>query len=116
MLTGRVAGMAEACDGCEAVDFMQRAMQQGGEEGGGGRAPPIDVILMDFVMPNMDGPEATRIIREMGYRGLVIGLTGNTLDADVKLFLSQGADRVMGKPFELPVFLSILAELTKNKE
>ena len=35
-----------------------------------------DAILMDFEMPNMDGPTATQIIRELGYNGLILGITG----------------------------------------
>ena len=37
-----------------------------------------DAILMDFMMPIMDGPTATDIIKGMGYTGPVIGITGKS--------------------------------------
>ena len=43
----------------------------------GGHGKPFDAILMDFVMPNMDGPTATRQLRTMGYTGVIFGVTGN---------------------------------------
>ena len=43
----------------------------------GGHGSPFDAILMDFIMPNMDGPTATRQLRTMGYTGVIFGVTGN---------------------------------------
>ena len=63
-----------------------------------------DAILMDFVMPVMDGPDATKAIRELGYTGPIIGCTGNTLDMDLQRFKECGCDRVIGKPFQSDLF------------
>ena len=57
----------------------------GGQEGGvialRGTSPVAmyDAILMDFMMPNMEGPRATEIIRSMGYTGKILGITGERL-------------------------------------
>ena len=40
-----------------------------------------------------------RIIREEGYRGLIVGLTGDTSEEDVAHFKAHGADAVLPKPF-----------------
>lgn len=71
-----------------------------------GRAAPYDVVLMDFVMPLMDGPTATREIRALGYQGRVYGLTGNALQSDIDLFMSAGADLVLTKPLDMHHFRS----------
>jgi CheY-like chemotaxis protein len=46
----------------------------------------------------MNGPEATQLLRQQGFRGLVVGVTGNVLQADVDSFLRCGADAVLPKP------------------
>jgi hypothetical protein len=61
-------------------------------------ARPYDVILMDSVMPNMDGPTAVQIIREMGHKGPILGVTGNTLPEQIADFVAHGVDEVVGKP------------------
>ena len=58
----------EAADGQIAVDKVK-------QEADAGRH--YDVILMDFVMPVMDGPTATRAIRAMHITSPIFGLTGN---------------------------------------
>lgn len=56
------------------------------------------LILMDSVMPKMMGTECARQLRKMGYRNLLLGVTGNALDEDVSHFTSCGADMVLAKP------------------
>jgi CheY-like chemotaxis protein len=48
----------------------------------------------------MNGPEATRIIREMGFDGSIFGVTGNVLAEDVTMFESHGGDAVIAKPVQ----------------
>ena len=76
-----------------------------------------DAILMDFVMPVLDGPDATKAIRDLGYIGPIIGCTGNTLDMDLLRFKESGCDRVIGKPFESDLFhefMDVLAPPSSN--
>ena len=65
-------------------------------------------ILMDFVMPVMDGPTATRAIRDMGYTAPILGVTGNGQDFDVAHFKTMGANEVFTKPLDVPRFLAVL--------
>ena len=86
----------EAEDGVVAVAKVKEMMSSD--------AKAYSAILMDFVMPNMDGPTATRIIRESGYEAPIFGVTGNTIDSDVDYFLDSGADKVLAKPFDIKIF------------
>ena len=61
-------------------------------------------------MPVMNGPDACRKIREMGYTGFVVGVTGNLLPEDVGYFLDCGADAVLGKPFKYQDLEQLLME------
>ena len=59
------------------------------------------IILMDQQMPHMDGPTAAKEMRALGYKGLIIGVTGNTSHADLDVFVRNGADVVMSKPISV---------------
>jgi CheY-like chemotaxis protein len=67
-----------------------------------------DAILMDFVMPVMDGPTATKAIRELGFTRPIFGVTGNALKSDIDYFLVCGANRVFTKPLDVDAFLSAM--------
>ena len=59
-----------AVDGLEALALVM-------EKNDPSNGQPFDVILMDFEMPNMDGPTATKEIRSLGYTAPIFGVTGN---------------------------------------
>jgi signal transduction histidine kinase len=64
---------SECADGREAVAAVKERINHSN----GGKGKPFDAILMDYMMPNLDGPTATREIRALGYTSLIFGVTGN---------------------------------------
>ena len=88
----------EAIDGKHAVNLVkERLSKPHGKK-------TFDAILMDFVMPVMDGPSACKAIRARGYRSLIFGVTGNNRERDVEYFINSGADVVLSKPFDTDKF------------
>ena len=59
-------------------------------------------------MPNVDGPSAVKIIRNLGFSKPIIGVTGNSQDIDIKNFISSGATSVLLKPFLIEEFNKII--------
>jgi two-component system, sensor histidine kinase and response regulator len=61
-----------------------------------------DMILMDMQMPEMDGIEATRIIRNtLAIQPIIIALTANTMQGDEEICLEAGMNDYIGKPVKL---------------
>ncbi|KAJ4967852.1 hypothetical protein NE237_014553 [Protea cynaroides] len=71
----------------------------------------FDVILMDLEMPIMDGSEATRMLREMGVRSIVIGVTSHTEEWEIREFIEAGLDEFQQKPLTREKLISVLYEL-----
>jgi CheY-like chemotaxis protein len=61
-----------------------------------------DLILMDIQMPEMNGIDATRIIRETfsKKRPIIVALTAEALEGDEERFLSLGFDAYLSKPLQ----------------
>jgi len=78
---------------------------------------PFDLVLMDLQMPDMDGLEATAMIRERekqhGGRTPIIALTAYTMKGDRERCLEAGMDNYINKPIDAVKFLEIV-ELTAS--
>ena len=79
--------LTEAINGKEAIDIL--------------RTKQFDLILMDIQMPEMDGVEATKIIREeLNLKTAIIALTANAFKHDMDLYMSIGMDDYLIKPYK----------------
>jgi len=96
-LLGFEAGLAE--NGLEAVD-------QSGQQ-------VYDLLLMDIQMPEMDGLEATRRIRERaGHQPLIIAMTANATSDDLQACLQAGMNDYLCKPVKPEDLVSMLEKWT----
>ncbi len=77
----------EACDGAQAVELYDMC---GGD---------VDIALLDVMMPNIDGLEVCRILRERSSNIGIIMLTAKTQEMDKITGLMMGADDYVTKPF-----------------
>jgi signal transduction histidine kinase/BarA-like signal transduction histidine kinase len=76
----------------------------------------FDVVLMDVMMPNMDGVTAVKHLREMEAQGrprsVVIMVTAHAMTGDRERFLDAGADGYVSKPISAKVLEDEIARLT----
>ena len=74
-----------------------------------------DIVFMDHMMPKMDGIEATKIIRDMGYEGSIVALTANAVVGQAELFLENGFTDFMSKPIDIRQLNAVLNRLIRDK-
>ncbi|MFH2210377.1 MAG: fused response regulator/phosphatase [Pseudomonadota bacterium] len=81
------------------------------------QAESFDLILMDVMMPEMDGYEATRRIREISDRWVpILFLTAKTQDEDHVMGIQAGGDDYISKPINLPILEARIKAFTRIAE
>ncbi|QFU14985.1 response regulator transcription factor [Microvirga thermotolerans] len=66
----------------------------------------VDLVIMDVGLPDMDGREAVKVMRQEGFRSPIIMLTAQGSDADTVMGLEAGANDYVVKPFKFAVLLA----------
>lgn len=76
-----------------------------------------DLILMDVNLPNLDGIQITRLIKEFPFKNIknipIIGITANAYQENIDACLKAGMRKVLIKPFEKETLLNTLSRVLK---
>jgi signal transduction histidine kinase/DNA-binding NarL/FixJ family response regulator/HPt (histidine-containing phosphotransfer) domain-containing protein len=102
---GAVVDIAD--DGRKAVEMAQAAQRY---------ATAFDIVLMDMQMPELDGYEATRKLRQEGFVQPIIALTANAMGGDQQKCLDAGCSDYASKPLNrLRLVSQILEQLDRAR-
>jgi CheY-like chemotaxis protein len=82
---------------------------------------PVDLILMDVSMPEIDGVEATRRIRSGQVQGVspeipIIAITAHSMKGDREQFMAAGMNDYLAKPFGRHQVLDVIARVLEQGE
>ena len=89
-------------DGLEALDIIEQDTP--------------DLIILDLMLPGMDGIEVAETVRSLGIEVPILMLTARAETEDVVSGFDSGADDYLRKPFEIPELLSRVRALLKRTE
>ena len=96
--------VTEAKDGKEAVEIFKKSKEHS-----------YDLILMDIMMPEMNGYETTKAIRNLsdrpdGKKIPIIAMTANAFAEDVQAALNAGMDDHVAKPIDMSILISVITK------
>ena len=69
---------------------------------------PYDLVLMDMQMPEMDGIEATGLLRQVGFEVPIVALTANVMQQHREQFEEAGCTEFLSKPIDYEALMKVL--------
>ena len=109
ILQNEGASVTKAWNGQEAVEIFKKS-----------RPDEFDVILMDIMMPIMNGYEAAKMIRTLDRDDAktvpIIAMTANAFTEDRLRSKESGMNEHIAKPINAKVLVKVISELVENKE
>ena len=93
----KVTDATLAEDGQKALDIIRDSMEEAPD---GTKHSPYQLIFMDIQMPNMDGIEATRQIRELGFEAPIVALTAYNHETNREACKAAGMNEFLPKPLK----------------
>ncbi|EGX89626.1 sensor histidine kinase/response regulator TcsB/Sln1, putative [Cordyceps militaris CM01] len=97
----QVLDVTIAKDGREAYELVKANME---------RNHKFDLIFMDVQMPNLDGIQSTRLIRQMGYAAPIVALTAFSEESNRKECMESGMNEFLAKPIRRSALKSVLTK------
>jgi len=97
----------------EGYRVSEAATGPAGREAGLGGA--YDVIILDIMLPGVDGYTICRDLRAAGVDAMILMLTARTLEDDLVLGLDAGADDFLPKPYRLRELLARVRALVRRR-
>lgn len=99
------AGVTTAQNGREAIRMAIQAMVE---------QRPYDCILLDMQLPDIEGYQVARILRDSGYAAPIVALTANSSPGERERCLASGCDDFASKPVSRDTLLQIVAKHTSR--
>jgi two-component system OmpR family response regulator len=100
--------------GLEAEGYVVDVADNGEDGLWKARETAHDVIILDVMLPGLDGYQVCKRLREQGLWTPILMLTAMDEDLDQAEGLDSGADDYLSKPFSYPVLLARLRALTRR--
>ena len=91
LLSQAGARVSEASDGILGISAVKQRMVDGSS---------FNLILLDMQMPNLDGYETARQLRQLGYTGPIIALTADAMQGDMNECIEAGCNDYLSKPID----------------